>query len=172
MTTAVPKEPSGTPPPPVSSAQPQAPNLALQLRRFLLVGCINTALDLGVLNLLIILTHVGQRGPWFTLFKAGSFSVALVNSYFMNHGWTFRHHGKSRSVMQAGHFVIVSLIGALLNISSSSYIATFIPPIAGAEKFWPTIAALVGAACGLGCNFLGYRHVVFSPRPPQPDNVA
>jgi len=170
MRTGVPTEPGAAPV--TSSARCSVATFALQLKRFLLVGCINTILDLGVLNLLIGFTRVGQRGPWFTLFKAVSFSVALVNSYFMNHGWTFRDRTKGRSVVQAGHFVIVSLVGAFLNVSSSSYIATFVPPAAGAEKYWPTIAALAGAVCGLGCNFIGYRHVVFPSRRAQPDSAA
>jgi hypothetical protein len=67
-------------------------------------------------------------------------------------------------VSQAGQFLAVSLVGAVINVSSASYVATFISPIHGIERYWPSIAALAGTASALIFNFLGYKHIVFSPR--------
>jgi putative flippase GtrA len=128
------------------------------------VGLVNTAVDLAVLNALIFLTHLGRNGIWFSVFKAISFLVAVLNSYFINHSWTFGRSGGERSVSQAGQFLAVSLVGAVINVSSASYVATFITPIHGIEKYWPSIAALAGTASALIFNFLGYKHIVFSPR--------
>lgn len=133
----------------------------VEVKRFIIVGFVNTVLDLAVLNLLIFLTHRGRNGVWFTLFKSVSFLVAVANSYFINHSWTFNGRSGRTSVSQATQFLAVSLFGALINVSSASYVATFIPAIHGLEAYWPSIAALAGTACGLAFNFLGYKHLVF-----------
>src|SRR3989338_5283334 len=51
-----------------------------QAAKFLLVGALNTFVDLGVLNLLILLFSV-EAGFLFSIFKGSSFAVAVINSY-------------------------------------------------------------------------------------------
>ena len=166
--------PGSQPDPSFGLAKPAQPRrvlgnrLIVEVRRFGVVGLVNTAVDLVVLNALILFTHMGRNGIWFSIFKAISFLVAVLNSYFINHSWTFGRSGGERSVSQAGQFLAVSLLGAVINVSSASYVATFISPIHGIEKYWPSVAALAGAGSGLIFNFLGYKHIVFSPRRPFP----
>jgi putative flippase GtrA len=162
--------PGSQPDPSFGLPTPAEPRRALgnrligEVGRFGVVGLANTAVDLVVLNALILLTHMGRNGIWFSIFKAISFLVAVLNSYFINHSWTFARSGGERSVSQAGQFLAVSLLGAVINVSSASYVATFISPIHGFERYWPSIAALAGTASALIFNFLGYKHIVFSPR--------
>lgn len=133
--------------------------------RFVLVGIINTVVDLGVLNLLIQLTHTGQRGFDFMLIKTTSFMVAVMNSYYLNRSWTFRATGRHKSLVRSGsQFLIVSLVGAVVNVGTASYVATFVPPITGLEKLWPSAAALVGTAGSFIWNFIGYKYIVFTSR--------
>jgi putative flippase GtrA len=141
-------------------------SLSVEIKRFGVVGVLNTVVDLTVLNALIFLTHLGKSGIWFTAFKGISFLAAVLNSYFINHSWTFQRSTREKSVAQAGQFLIVSLFGAVINISSASYVATYIASPAAIAKYWPSIAALAGTACGLILNFLGYKHIVFSSRRP------
>lgn len=157
-------DPSFGPPPPTRSQPALGNPLIVEVGRFGVVGLANTAVDLVVLNALILFTHMGRNGIWFSIFKAISFLVAVLNSYFINHSWTFAGSGGERSVSQAGQFLAVSLVGAVINVSSATYVATFISPIHGTEKYWPSIAALAGTASGLIFNFLGYKHIVFSSR--------
>ena len=158
--------PSFGPPTPVQPRRAIGNRLIVQVTRFGVVGLVNTAVDLAVLNALIFLTHMGRNGIWFSIFKAMSFLVAVLNSYVINHSWTFGRSGGERSVSQASRFLAVSLLGAVINVSSASYVATFIAPIHGIERYWPSIAALAGTASALIFNFLGYKHIVFSPRRP------
>ena len=133
--------------------------------RFVLVGIINTVVDLGVLNLLIQVTHTGQRGFDFMLIKTTSFMVAVMNSYYLNRSWTFRATGRHKSLVRSGsQFLIVSLVGAVVNVGTASYVATFVPPITGLEKLWPSAAALVGTAGSFIWNFIGYKYIVFTSR--------
>jgi putative flippase GtrA len=150
------------PSPGIESARARKRTVIVEVKRFAIVGVVNTVLDLTVLNSLIFLTHVGRNGFWFSSFKLISFLLATSNSYFINHSWTFQGRAGSRSAMQASQFLIVSLFGGLINISAASYVATFVPAIRGMEEYWPSIAALVGTACSLASNFLGYKHIVFS----------
>lgn len=70
---------------------------------------------------------------------------------------------------KATQFLLVSLVGALLNVSAASYVATFVPAFHEMEIYWPSIAALAGTACGLASNFLAYKHIVFAVNQPNRD---
>jgi len=150
---------------PEFSAPPTKGQLRTEAWRFVIVGIINTVVDLGVLNVLIQLTHTGEKGLPFMLIKTTSFMVAVMNSYFLNRSWTFRATGRQKSLVRSGtQFVAVSLVGAVVNVGTASYIATFVSPALGLEKLWPTAAALVGTACSFVWNFIGYKYIVFASR--------
>jgi putative flippase GtrA len=88
----------------------------------------------------------------------------MINSYLLNRSWTFsRVPGKSQ-VLEGGEFLLISVLGAGVNVGSSWYVATYISPAGGLVAYWPSIAALVGTAFSLGFNFIGYKYFVFSPR--------
>ena len=147
------------------SAAPSKGQLRAEAWRFAIVGIINTLVDIGVLNLLIQLTHTGEKGFSFMLIKTTSFMVAVMNSYYLNRSWTFRSNGRHKSLVRSGsQFLIVSLIGAVVNVGTASYVATFVAPVVGLEKLWPSAAALVGTACSFVWNFIGYKYIVFTPR--------
>ena len=59
-----------------------------QLAKFVLVGALNTFVDLGILNLLLVIFAV-SAGWFYSLFKALSFICSVVNSYFWNKFWTY-----------------------------------------------------------------------------------
>ena len=54
--------------------------LASEIGRFTLVGIMNTAVDLGVLNTLIAISHRGRAGLVYSFFKAIAFLVAVINA--------------------------------------------------------------------------------------------
>ena len=139
--------------------------LARQATRFCIVGIINTAVDIVVLNLLIFITDAGHSGPLFTAFKTISFLVALLNSFYMNSRWTFAGESGGRStVAQGAQFVVISVVSSVVNIASASYVASFLKPPAELVGYWPTIAALVGTVFSFVFNFIGYKFLVFSNR--------
>ena len=59
----------------------------LEFKRFVIVGIVNTAVDLGVLNALILLSGTGHSGFSYSVLKTISFTVALANSYYLNRTW-------------------------------------------------------------------------------------
>lgn len=139
--------------------------LARQATRFFIVGIINTAIDIIVLNLLILVTGTGHTGPLFTAFKTISFVVALLNSFYMNSRWTFGGEGGTRpTVAQGAQFVVISVVASVVNIASASYVASFVKPPVELVSYWPTVAALVGTVFSFIFNFIGYKFLVFSNR--------
>ena len=138
--------------------------LIQEIFRLAIVGVINTGVDLVVLNLLIYVTHVGEKGFFYTVFKSISFVAALTNSYFMNKYWTFAGKGTSNRVIEVSEFTIVSIIGFLINVAVSSLVVNLIPPILVSASVWPSIGALFGTAFGLVWNFIGYKLIVFEKK--------
>jgi len=140
-------------------------SLSTQIVRFGVVGAINTLVDLAILNLLIFVTHTGERGAMFALFKTVAFVCAVMNSYYMNRSWTFKRVGSKSPMLEGSQFLFVSVLGAVVNVGSSWYVATYTRPLGGIEaKWWPSLAALVGTAFSLAFNFIGYKFWVFTHR--------
>lgn len=131
-----------------------------QAIRFGMVGGVNTVVDLSVLNLLMYLQPLGRAGWLYSVFKTMAFLVAVTNSYLLNRRFTFRSE-KQASTRQLTHYLIVSVVGLLINVGVATAVVTFIPAPALLLPWWPSIAALSGIPFGLVWNFLGYRLLVF-----------
>jgi putative flippase GtrA len=134
-------------------------NTFWQLGKFIVTGGLNTFLDLAVLNLLMSLTGF-TSGLWYSLFKAASFSVAVINSYFWNKYWTFEAGGKKGAEFM--EFLLISVVGLGINVGAASLIVKFIQPIGGMSAIaWGNVGALVATFLALFWNFLGYKFLVF-----------
>lgn len=127
-----------------------------QAGKFSLVGALNTFIDLGVLNLLILLTGIAT-GVGFSLFKAIAFITATVNSYYWNKLWTFG--SQKGNFMQ---FFVVSVIGFFINVGTASLVVNVIGPLGGiGPELWANIGAITATFVALAWNFLGYKFLVF-----------
>ena len=131
-----------------------------QLFKFMLVGSLNTFIDFSVLNLLMLIFNIAS-GWFYTLFKAVSFTLAVVNSYFFNKFWTFQKFGKPK----AGEFVkfyLITIIGLLINVSVASFIVNIIGPQFGLSKIiWANIGAFIAVLVAFLWNFFGSKIIVF-----------
>jgi putative flippase GtrA len=136
--------------------------LRSEIARFAFVGVVNTAVDLAVLNTLIVVSHHGRAGLLYSLFKTLSFLVAALNSYWMNSKWTFRQSARQDTMMRVGRFLLVSIFGLAINVETASWVSAVVVPVRWLERWWPSVAALAGTSCGLAINFAGYKYLVFS----------
>jgi len=133
-----------------------------QFGKFILVGGLNTVVDFGVLNLLIFLTSI-TSGWFYSIFKAISFLVATLNSYFWNKFWTFGKHNTTKSAREFLQFLIVSITGLCINVGMASLVVNKIGVQWGlSSEVWANIGAAAGSISGLLWNFLGYKFIVFS----------
>lgn len=133
----------------------------LQVAKCFLTGVLNTFIDLGVLNFLM--GFLGIFSGWFySVFKAISFSIATVNSYFWNKYWTFEKKETKPGAGEFGKLYIISGIGLFLNVG----IASLLVKVGGSqfglsEKIWANISAGIATFIVFGWNFFGYKFLVF-----------
>lgn len=154
-----------------------------QFWRFVIIGFLNMFIDLAVLNLLIWITGVGHTGAWYTVFKTISFTVAVVNSYYFNRRWVFRGLEGKKVTVEFSKFIVVSVVGAFVNVGVASLVVNFQAPVSAffhaipgikqifdwavgvigkvTSDAWATVAAIFGSAAGLLWNFVGYKFLVF-----------
>ena len=100
----------------------------IQFIKVCVVGAANTLIDWGVLFGLMSLTGF-TSGMYYSVQKGFSFIVAVINSYIFNKFWTFKAKGKERVASEFSQFMIVSVVGLIINVTIASlvvnYIATF-----------------------------------------------
>jgi len=146
-----------------------------QLAKFIVIGVLNTVVDLGFLSFLTFLfkSYVDLNSTdtflmlgastitFYSVYKGLSFIVANVNSYYWNKYWTFEENIK-KSSSEIVQFFVVSLLGFLINITTASYVFGAINPIGGLNSDqWGLIGAAIGSIAGLLWNFIGYKLWVF-----------
>lgn len=131
-----------------------------QFMRFAFVGVVNTVLDLVVLNLLVYIFDV--HNPFiFSICKGVSFSIAVVNSYFMNKYFTFNK--KETENKDFYLFIIISLIGLVINIVISSLLFYLLGLYSSyiSVNLIATISAIIGSSVTMLVNYFGYSYFVF-----------
>ena len=132
-----------------------------ELLKFAFVGVINTAIDIALLNLLVILFGTGRHNSLYVLFKAFSFLVATANSYFLNNYFVFSSKNNSRD-NESLIFFLVSFAGFLLNVVASSILfSSLIRFNKVSINLATNIGAFVGSATVFLWNFIGYKFIVF-----------
>jgi putative flippase GtrA len=135
----------------------------LQLIKFSMVGFANTAVDFGILNLLMAMTGITSGKNIFFL-NSISFVVAVTHSYFWNKFWTFKVK-KTEATKEFLQFLIVSIVGLLINGGIVYMITTWIKPMFGlTEVSWANAGKIVATVISLVWNFIGYKFIVFKKK--------
>jgi putative flippase GtrA len=146
-----------------------------QLAKFVVIGGMNTLVDIGILALLISVFRSSFNIPanriflglgiiavtFYTLSKAISFIIANINSYIWNRSWTFNKQGE-KTGKEFIQFFVISLVGFTINVIMASFVFGSVTPLAGLNSDqWGLIGAACGSVAGLAWNFLGYKFWVF-----------
>jgi HAD superfamily phosphatase (TIGR01668 family) len=162
--------------------------LAHQIFRFVLVGGTSFAIDYMITMTLmyavpwnggrlsvvagVTLLHSAPSLFWFAQKPEDAFfpfaatiaaSVAILNSFIWNRFWTFEIRGSHERFDQLRKFVVVSLIGLILNVAFSTLFYHVLP----FDFKWNTRFAKVLAASIVAVwNFTGQRFYAFRSNDP------
>ena len=138
----------------------RAPSL-FEFSKFAVVGVLNSGVDFGILNFLMLLTGVSS-GAGFLGFKSISVSLAVINSYAWNKYWTFDAAKSAGARRELIAFMAVTVVAVALNIVGADIIVNVIgAPHGFSAKLWANIGAISGAGLTLFANFFGYKFYVF-----------
>lgn len=132
-----------------------------QAVKFILVGTLNTGIDLGVLNILIFVSGI-SAGLSYSIFKGISFAAAVVNSYFLNKYWTFQKNVNREAGKEFISFLAASVIGFTINVGVASLVVNFIGPQLGiGSKIWANVGAIIATLTAMFWNFFAYKFIIF-----------
>ena len=160
--------------------------VAYEVAKFILVGGLNTLVDWGILSFLIFTfkrSGINSDKTLFevfsiaiilyTLLKAISFIIATANSYLWNKFWTFKRKTTEKMGKEFMQFIVVSIIGFLVNVGIASFIFKFVPSLGGLNSDqWGLVAAAIATVISMIWNFIGYKFIVFDKKDgEQPSNI-
>lgn len=132
--------------------------------RFLTVGAISTLIEIGVFNLLYL-----AFGWDIVAAKVVASLVALVNAYFGNREWTFRHRDRRGRTAEVVLFVLVNLfctaLGAALVWAGVEAAGLILERTIG--PFIVNAVNLVSIAIVVLVRFWLYHSLVFRTSPPK-----
>lgn len=140
-----------------------------QIAKYLLVGILATLVDLGVMNILIMISGIAT-GIYFSIFKGISFLFATFSKYFGDKFWAFEKMEKEGMKKEFTSFFMVTLIGLGINVGIASFVVSFlssnVTALLGFQlKLNPSMIANLGGLAAAVIvavwNFVGYKFIVF-----------
>ena len=153
--------------------------LIWQVGKFGVIGVLNTLVDIGSLALVTflfrtyanieskdVLLAVGASTiTFYSAYKAGTFVIANVNSYFWNKYWTFNQNPDKKTQAQFFQFFAVSIIGFIINVLVATLIFKTLGTTSGLSLDQQgLLGAAAGSIVGLVWNFIGYKFIVFKEK--------
>ncbi|MCD6550130.1 GtrA family protein, partial [bacterium] len=139
--------------------------LIFQIAKYFLTGAFVTLVDLGILKFLMVISGISS-GIVYSIFKGSSATIAFLTKFFGAKAWVFEKSGKEQKkeekIIEFGSFVVVSVIGIVINVVAASFIVNVIPPQAQlSSQSWGSVGGIGGAFVSYLWNFFGYKYFVF-----------
>lgn len=124
-----------------------------QFVRFLIVGVINTTVDLTAFYLLTLITGMPDVAA-----KGISYVIGICNSFVWNKYWTFGAGRSARGKWEFAVFFAVNTPTLVVNV----FIFTMLGLWIDEGTFWERMFKAFGAAVvSVAWNFLGSRYLAF-----------
>jgi putative flippase GtrA len=124
-----------------------------QAARFIVVGLLNTLVDLGAFMLLGHIPGMPEVAA-----KGLSYALGICNSFTWNKYWTFNAAKSNRGWREFGLFSLVNLPPLLVNLIVFTLLGLWIDSGSRLEQLAKAFAAAVVAVVW---NFLGSRYFAF-----------
>ena len=136
------------------------PETGIKYAQFSLVGSSNALVDLGAMNLLLLI-HPTRSPELLVLYNLLALALTNANSYLWNTLWTFRHHAR-HDAKQVGAFGVQAALG----IGVSSLVLWLVAHGLGAyADFSPLVVGNIAKVCsmlvGSTTSFLLLHFLVF-----------
>jgi putative flippase GtrA len=130
-----------------------------QFLRFGLVGCLNTTIDLLVLNCLLQLWPT-QNMARLLLFNTIAYAFGALNSFALNRHWTFRRAGrpKARSFTR---FLLMTLAAIVCNDLILWFMGKILHPAHLNVTLWANSSKVAAIGGTILISYLGMRLWVF-----------
>src|ERR1017187_138550 len=111
-----------------------------EFSKFAVVGVLNSGVDFGILNSLILITGV-VSGAGFLAFKSVSVTLGVINSYLWNKYWTFDASQSPAARRELAAFLVVTLLAVGVNVAGADVIVNVIgAPLGSAPSYGRTSA--------------------------------
>ena len=135
--------------------------IVFQFAKYATVGFANTAVDFGILNLLMWATGI-YSGKMIIVLNSLAFLLAVIHSYLWNKFWAFKTRGRGGVSGQFLQFLAVTIVGILINGAIVYIISTWVTPMFDlSDVAWANAAKVVATVVSLIWNFIGYKFIVF-----------
>ena len=159
-----------------------------QFLKFCIVGGSSTVIDLGLHGFLLFGLQIGSDSfgvvfgraliesmPWLFSFaskpldaavpvlKVLTASLAILNSFYWNRRWTFNIRGKEERLAQLHKFVVVAVIGMVLNTVITTGLYNIVP--GHPARSW-AIASAIATVVVAFWNFSGQKLWTFRKKHP------
>lgn len=127
--------------------------IAGQAVRFIVVGVINTVVDLAAFYLLSLIPGMPEVAA-----KAISYIFGICNSFIWNKYWTFNAGASDRGKREFAVFFAVNTPPLVVNVVVFTLLGLWID----SGSFWIRMGKAFGAAVvSVAWNFLGSRYLAF-----------
>jgi putative flippase GtrA len=134
--------------------------ILLQFSKFFLTGTGITLVDLTVLYILMHIFNV-YAGILYFVLKFISGAIALTIKFLPAKMWVFEKSGKEKQKQEFSGFIIVGIIGLLINAVIAFLIVKTNPMFGFSKESWASVGAIGAAFIGLAWNFMGSKFFVF-----------
>jgi len=137
----------------------------IQFLRYCLVGGLNTIVDIGILNILLLRfpTHNVQA---LTAYNAVAYSCGAISSFLLNKYWTFRR--TQRTTRRELIRFAISIVLEILYSSALIWLAgRALQPFITNVTLWGNASKLVAVVCGTVLSYSLMRFWTFA-NGPQP----
>src|ERR1700693_2916708 len=143
----------------VASTRKTGGRTLCQFVRFGLVGCVNTTIDLLVLNGLLWLWPA-QGTARLLLFNTLAYACGALNSFVFNRYWTFQREG-SPNAREGARFLLVTLAAIVCNDLILWLMSTILHPVHLTPTLWTNVSKVVAIGSTILLSYLGMRLWVF-----------
>jgi len=140
-----------------------------QFVRFGLFGCVNTTIDLLVLNSLLWLWP-GHGMPRLLLANTIAYACGGLNSFFINRYWTFQRKGPPKA-REGVRFLLMTLAAIGCNDLILWFMGNIQHPAHLSVTLWANISKVIAIGGTILVSYLGMRLWVFVQSSHQKQRV-